>query len=275
MGYWWTKLFIDLVKEAAWPIFFLILLLIIVPRYKMEIYGIFKFFASLIQKRGVKTPYVEIPPETDPGSKKEDVTPAAMGTEVDYKEDRARELAEQIAKTRIAEKEKIPELDVILGFYQEGKKNVPVLTTTLEVTYQPQYKDIDGVRYVIGQKVEFMVVNFSTTKVLKYPHVAVEFPSKFKHLDTAHPDRGNRTTNSNLWGMGGRLTQLEDKPSSGTTEISSIPKRQLEPGEGIRFFIRFELPNETKNYNLKMRSGDVSQDLTLRVKKLLRETVND
>jgi len=268
MAYWWTKLFIDLLKDAAWPIFFLILLLIIVPRYKTEIYGVFKFFASLIQKRGVKTPYGEIPPETDlPGSNSGDVTPATEGTEVLYKEDRARELAEQIAKGRIAEKEKIPKLDVILGFYQEGTKDVPVITTTLEVTYQPEYKDIDGVRYAIGQKIEFMIVNFSASKVLKYPQVAVEFPSKFKHLNTAHPDRGYRTTNSNLWGMGGRLTQLEDKPSSETIEISSIPKRQLEPGEGIRFFIRFQLPNETKNYNLKMRSQDVSQDLTLRVKK--------
>ncbi len=57
------------------------------------------------------------------------------------------------------------------------------------------------------------------------------------------------------------------------TEISSILARVLRPGDFVRFFVRFDLPDATATYNLRLKLKamdvpEITRDLSLKVKPL-------
>jgi len=149
------------------------------------------------------------------------------------------------------------------------KGDIVEVTKELEITCDPEIMTFENKPYPIGQQLHFAVVN-GTSKDLVYPLCSIEFTSQFKHLHTENPATGIRTINSDLWGMSGRLTELQDISIS-TMEISSILARVLRPGQFVKFFVRFELPKNDAKYNLRMKlkakeKPEETKNLILKVK---------
>jgi len=70
--------------------------------------------------------------------------------------------------------------------------------------------------------------------------------------------------------MSAQLTELRDISPS-RTEISSILARVIRPGQFVRFFVRFDLPDNEAKYNLRMKlreegKQETTKDLILKVK---------
>lgn len=250
--YSWVELVFDLLKAFAWPVFLAVILL----AFKKELIAAAVFLGNRVHEKRLRTPDGRISPRTDAAdSQQEDVSPVAMkATARDYA---TPEMSKSVANPIFT-----------FGFYKLKANDTPRTTKELDVIYEPEYKHTMDSSYPIGQKVEFAIINFSRNTI-HFPLCAVQFPASFKHLDTKHPEKKIRTINSNLWGMGGRLTELREI-SSDTIEMSSVPKRSLSPGEVIRFFLRFNLPNENREFRLKMTCSaqgvpEQSSDLMLRV----------
>ena len=243
------ELLFDLLKalEAyAWPIFFAFILIY----FKKDVINIGIFLSDIIKQRGIgiqhKDTLVRIDP---PGTQEKDISPSAKPV-----------LHKEIMQKADGE--------VKFGWLQIKGDSVEV-TNELEITRDPDKRFFENKTYEIGQQLHFAVVN-GTSENLVYPLCSIEFTSRFKHLHTENPATGIRKINSDLWGMSGQLTELRDISLS-RTEISSILARVLRPGQFVKFFVRFELPENVAEYNLRMKlkageKPEETKDLILKVK---------
>jgi hypothetical protein len=240
------ELIFDLLKAYAWPIFFVFTLIF----FKRQLINIGAFLGDIIKKRGIGVQHKDTSLRIDPpGTQEKDFSATAIPG-----------LREEITRMADGEAE--------FGWLKTEGDSVEV-TNELIVTRDPDKRTIENKTYEIGQQLHFAVVN-GTTENLIYPICSIEFTSQFKHLHTENPAAGMRTINSDLWGMSGRLTELRDITIS-RTEISSVLARVLSPGQFVKFFVRFELPNYEADYNLRMKlkSGEAperTKDLILKVK---------
>ena len=240
------ELVFDLLKAYAWPIFLVITLIL----FKRQLINIGVFLGDIIKKRGIGVQHKDTSLRIDPpGTQEKDFSATAIPR-----------LSEEITKMADGEAE--------FGWLKTEGDSVEV-TNEIIVSRDPDKRTFENKIYEIGQQLHFAVVN-GTTENLIYPVCTIEFTSQFKHLHTDNPAAGTRTINSDLWGMSGRLTELRDISIS-RTKISSVLARVLSPGQFIKFFVRFELPNYEADYNLLMKlnfgeAQEWTRDLILKVK---------
>ena len=258
MNFLWTEMFIDLFKAMIWPLFIVLLICLFKKTINKLIRIFVKRFARDSVKIGHGQTYVSLEQHDDPPSTKE--------------KDRLRaELLPPEDNIDKRLKRRPPGyLSLAIGGFFKYFNGSSMISQEMEIPYAPWIKEAEGKSYEIGQKVEFSIFNISKED-LEFPLCAVEFPRSFMHLDTEHPESGRLTINSDLWGMGRRSTQLREI-SDETMEISSVPTRVLKPNEGLRFFVRFNLPNITKEYTLRIKFGRMGKEeessyLLLKVKK--------
>lgn len=251
-------MFVGLFKAMIWPLFILLLICLFKKTIKKLIRIFVKRFSRDPLKFGYGHAYVGVDRNDDPPSTKE------------KDRLRAEPLPPEDNIDKLLKKRPPGELSLAIGGFFKYFNGSSMISQKMEVLYDPWLKEIEGKSYEIGQKVEFSIFNI-TKNDLELPLCAVEFPKSFMHLDTEHPESGRLTINSDLWGMGARLTQLREL-SDETMEISSVPTRVLKPNEGLRFFVRFTLPNITKEYILRIKFGRMGKEqessyLSLKVRK--------
>ena len=240
------ELIFDLLKGYAWPIFFAVILIL----FKRQVSNIGIFLSDIIKERGIGIKHRDTSFRIDPpGTQEKDIS--TLPTPGAHKE--------------ITQK---ADGEVKFGWLKTEGDNA-VVTNELEITRDPDKRTFENKTYAIGQQLYFAVAN-GTSENLVYPFCSIEFTSQFKHLHTENPATAIRTINSDLWGMSGRLTELRDISLS-RTEISSILARVLKPGEFLKFFVRFELPENEAKYNLTMKlraveKPEITKDLILKVR---------
>jgi len=240
-------LIFDLLKAYAWPIFFAAILIL----FKAQVINIGTFFSDIIKERGIGIKHKDTSLRIDPPDTQEKDISQLKPKPVPLKE--------------ITNKE---DGQVKFGWLKM-KDGIMEVTNELEITRDPDEKVFENRTYMIGQQHHFAVIN-STSEDLVYPLCSIEFTSSFKHLHTENPATGIRTINSDLWGMSAQLTELRDISPS-RTEISSILARVIRPGQFVRFFVRFDLPDNEVEYNLRMKlreegKREITKDLILKVK---------
>lgn len=240
------ELIIDLLKAYAWPIFLTAILIL----FKKQVLNIGSFFGNIIEKRGIGIQHKETSVRIDPpGTQEKDVS--LPSKTISHKE---------IEKRRSGE--------VKFGF-MEMKGTNAVVTSEVEITRSLDHMIFEDKTYETGQRLYFAVVN-DTPDNLVFPLCSIEFPAAFKHLNLENPATGIRTINSELWGLSGRFAELQDVSLS-RTEISGVLARVLKPGAFVRFFVRFDIPENEFKFDLQMKlkacdKEEIAKDLILKVK---------
>ncbi|OGP86035.1 MAG: hypothetical protein A2Z08_07165 [Deltaproteobacteria bacterium RBG_16_54_11] len=236
---------INLIQVIKWPL----LVYLLFGLFKKDVQKTLKAFSERLKRGGMEL-----------GASKNGVK-----LKIDDIGTKATDVPEPAKPLPKADESRLPLLEAkpsghlppMMGGFFESLPGGSFLIQKMEVLYDPWLKEAEGKIYELGQKVEFSILNF-TKNGFEFPLCAVEFPKSFMHLDTEHPESGRLTINSDLWGLGGQLTQLREL-SDEMMEISSVPTRILKSNEGLRFFVRFNLPNITKEYTLRIKFGRMGQ----------------
>lgn len=240
------ELIVDLLKAYAWPIFFSVTLIL----FKKQVGNIGTFLRDVIKERGIGIQHKDTSVRIDPpGTQEKDISSSAKA--IIHKETEQKVSGE-----------------VKFGWPKIEGDSVEV-TNEEEYTRDPDKITFENKTYVTGQRFYFAVVN-DTSDDLVLPLCSIEFPSRFKHLNMENPATGIRTINSELWGISGPFTKLQEVSLS-RTEISGILARVLKPGAFVRFFVRFDIPENESKFNLKMKlkaagESEIKKDLILKVK---------
>lgn len=239
------ELIVDLLKAYAWPIFFTVILIL----FKKQVANIGAFVRDIINERGMRIQHKDTSVRIDPpGTQEKDISSPAKA---------------------ITRKETVQRVkgEVQFGWLEMIGDNVDV-TDEVEVTRDPDKMTFENETYETGQRCYFAVVN-NTSDDLVSPLCSIEFPTQFMHLNMENPATGIKTINSELWGMSGQLTELQEVSLS-RIEISSILARVLKPGAFVRFFVRFDIPGNKSKFVLQMRlkvdgKSEIKKALTLKV----------
>lgn len=162
-----------------------------------------------------------------------------------------------------------PEGEQVKLGWLKMERGIVDVSDKIEVSRKPEVKYFETKNYMIGQCLNFAVIN-GTSDDLKFPLCFIDFPSKFKHIHTEKPESGVRSISSDLWGMSGQLTELREM-SLERMELSSVLASVLNPGQPVRFFLRFDLPDSDANYKIQMKlkaegKPVLTQGLILKVK---------
>lgn len=240
------ELIFDLRKAYAWPIFFTVILIL----FKKQVANIGTFVRDIINERGIGIQHKDTSVRIDPpGTQEKDISSSAKA--ITHKETEQRVNG-----------------DVQFGWLKMIGDSVDV-TDEVEITRDPDKMTFENKTYETGQRFYFAVVN-DTSDNLVSPLCSIEFPTRFMHLNIENPATGIRTINSELWGISGGLSELQEVSLS-RTEISGILARVLKPGAFVRFFVRFDIPENEPKFVLQMKlkadgKSEINKDLTLKVK---------
>jgi hypothetical protein len=250
------EIFADLLKAYAWPIFFGI----IIYTFYAHILSCFKFLGDLIKSRGLRVKYgdseTQIPPD-DPNStkqkeakrvKEEAFLPSSSSPSSSSSSSTTTTTAPPIFHQIYNNAES--ESSIKMGFGVIKKDGFEIINQ-LHIKCDPEIKNVSGNEYNIGQKVYFAIQNILDNEICT-PLCRIQFPSKFKHLSTEHPETGMMTINSALWGIGGVSTELVDLNLE-ISELSGLLGRSLKPGQIARFFIRLKIPETIECFDVIMK----------------------